>query len=191
MVKRVFDVFLAFVIGGMLLVPMFFIWVLVSITSGSNGLFYQQRIGRYGKQFTIYKFKTILWEGEKPRITRLGKYLRKYKIDEVPQLYNILNGTMSFVGPRPDLAGFYDVLEGEDRKVLLLKPGLTSRASILYFNEEDLLQEQENSEEFNKNVLFPAKVKLNLNYYYTQSLRTDLSILKDTFICLVQAAFRS
>lgn len=191
MVKRVFDVFLAFVIGGMLLVPMFFIWVLVSITSGSNGLFYQQRIGRYGKQFTIYKFKTILWEGEKPRITRLGKYLRKYKIDEVPQLYNILNGTMSFVGPRPDLAGFYDVLEGEDKKVLLLKPGLTSRASILYFNEEDLLQGQENSEEFNKNVLFPAKVKLNLNYYYTQSLRTDLSILKDTFICLVQAAFRS
>lgn len=186
MVKRVFDILLALMLFFLLAIPMLFIWLLVSITSRSNGLFCQQRIGRYGVSFTIYKFKTILWEGEKPRVTCLGRCLRKYKIDELPQLYNILNGTMSFVGPRPDLKGFYDTLEGEDRKVLLLKPGLTSRASIRYCDEEALLREQQNPDNFNRQVLFPEKVKLNLEYYYTRSIKVDLLILKDTFVCLLK-----
>lgn len=190
MSKRFFDVTLALVISFFLILPMLFVWILISVETKSNGLFCQQRIGQYGNKFIIYKFRTILWDYEEPRATRLGRYLRKYKIDEWPQLFNILNGTMSFVGPRPDLEGFYDSLEGEERKVLLLRPGLTSRASLVFFNEEALLSKQEDPIGYNKKIVFPEKVAMNLNYYYDNSVAKDLVIIKETLFYFVKLLFK-
>lgn len=190
MSKRFFDVLLAVLLSVFLVLPMLLIWILISVDMKMNGLFCQQRIGQYGNTFTIYKFRTILWDCQGPRVTRLGGYLRKYKIDEWPQLYNILNGTMSFVGPRPDLEGFYDSLEGEDRKVLLLRPGLTSRASLIYFDEEILLSKQQDPVVYNKNVVFPEKVAMNLDYYYDNSVTKDLVIIKETVFYFMKNLFK-
>ena len=109
-----------------------------------------------------------------------GKFVRKYKLDELPQLWNILIGDMSFVGPRPDIPGYYDALEGENRKILELKPGLTSEASIKYRNEEMLLQSVSNPKKYNDETIFPDKVKMNLNYYYNHNLLIDLKIILKT-----------
>ena len=190
MSKRLFDVTLALVLSLFLFLPLLFFWILIGVETKSYGLFCQQRIGQYGNKFTIYKFRTILWDNEEPRVTRLGHYFRKYKIDEWPQLYNILNGTMSFVGPRPDLEGFYDSLEGEDRKVLLLKPGLTSTASILFFNEEVLLSEQDDPIGYNKEVVFPKKVAMNLAYYYDNTITKDLAIIVKTLFYFLKSPFK-
>ena len=109
-----------------------------------------------------------------------GKFLRKSKLDELPQLLNIIKGDMSVVGPRPDIPGYYDLLEGENRKILELKPGLTSEASIKYRNEEELLQSAINSKQYNDEIIFPDKVKMNLNYYYNYNLLIDLKIILKT-----------
>ena len=113
-------------------------------------------------------------------ISMFGKFLRKSKLDELPQLFNIINGDMSVVGPRPDIPGYYDLLEGENRKILELKPGLTSEASIKYRNEEELLQSAINSKQYNDEIIFPDKVKMNLNYYYNYNLLIDLKIILKT-----------
>ena len=114
-------------------------------------------------------------------ISPLGRFLRKTKLDELPQLWNVLIGDMSFVGPRPDIPGYYDILEGEARKVLELKPGITSLASIKYRDEECILKTQNNPSEYNDTVLFPDKVKMNLDYYYNRSFFGDLKIILKTF----------
>ena len=116
-------------------------------------------------------------------------FLRKSKIDELPQLLNVLFGQMSFVGPRPDIPGYYDKLVGEDRKILELKPGLTSKASLKYFNEEFLLSTQPNPLEYNDSVIFPDKVKMSLEYYYKKSFREDLKIIFKTFSVLFMKPF--
>ena len=113
-------------------------------------------------------------------ISKLGAFLRNSKLDELPQLWNIVIGNMSFVGPRPDIAGYYDVLEGENRKILELKPGLTSLASIKYSKEELLLEQQENPLNYNDTVIFPDKVKMNLQYYYSNSVFIDVKIIWKT-----------
>ena len=110
----------------------------------------------------------------------MGAFLRNSKLDELPQLWNIVIGNMSFVGPRPDIAGYYDVLEGENRKILELKPGLTSLASIKYSKEELLLEQQENPLNYNDTVIFPDKVKMNLQYYYSNSVFIDVKIIWKT-----------
>lgn len=114
------------------------------------------------------------------RITPLGAKLRKFKIDELPELWNIFIGNMSFVGPRPDVPGYADKLEGEDRKILELKPGITGPASLKYANEEDILAEVENPIEYNNNVIFPDKVKINLDYYYNNNLFVDIKYIFKT-----------
>ena len=122
--------------------------------------------------------------GNNNKISPIGSFLRKYKIDELPQLLNILKGEMSFVGPRPDIEGYYDKLTGEERKILELKPGLTSEASIIFRNEEELLAKQNNPLKYNDEVLFPEKIRLNLDYYYNRSIFLDLKIILRTLLTL-------
>lgn len=179
MVKRLFDIFFSsmgfiFSFGFMVL-----FYVIASFDTRQNGLFSQQRIGQFGKPFTIYKLRTFGFSVEKP-VSRIGAFLRNSKIDELPQLWNIIRGDMSFVGPRPDIAGYYDVLEGNSRLILKLKPGLTSLASIKYANEEALLSTQENPLLYNDTVIFPDKVKMNLAYYHNHSLFIDVKIIWQT-----------
>jgi lipopolysaccharide/colanic/teichoic acid biosynthesis glycosyltransferase len=111
------------------------------------------------------------------RITSLGAVLRKYKLDELPELWNVLKGDMSFVGPRPDVPGYADKLEGEDRKILLLKPGITGVASLKYSNEEEILAEQEDPIKYNNEVIYPDKVRINLEYLKHQSFLLDIKII--------------
>lgn len=180
MVKRIFDFFFALV-GILLLSPMLLLcWLLACVDTHSNGLFLQTRIGQHGKQFVIYKFRTMHCKTTK--VSKLGAFLRRYKLDEIPQLFNILRGDMGIVGPRPDIAGYYDTLQGEERKVLELKPGLTSLAAIKYANEEQLLAQQETPLQYNDTVLFPDKVKMNLDYFYKRSFWGDVKIIWKTIV---------
>lgn len=180
--KRFFDVISAFV-GIVFLSPFLLLsCILASIATATNGLFIQQRIGQFGIPFSIYKLRTI--HPKQQTISGLGMFLRNSKLDELPQLFNVLNGTMSFVGPRPDIAGYYDQLMGEDRKVLELKPGITSCASLKYRNEELLLASQKNPKIYNDTVIFPDKVRLNLDYYYKRSFFGDFQIILRTIVCV-------
>jgi len=177
MAKRLFDI--CFAIIGLVLacgiIAVFFI--AASINTNQNGMFTQIRIGQYGKHFKIYKLRSMKEVLGNKYITSLGRFLRKYKIDELPQFYNILIGDMSFVGPRPDLPGYYDVLQGADREVLKLKPGLTGPASLKYAKEEELLAKVNNPLVYNDTVLFPDKVRINLNYQKHWSLWLDVKII--------------
>lgn len=150
--------------------------------------FRQKRVGQYGKLFTMVKFRTmsvghngtsVSVAGE-ARITPLGAFLRKYKLDELPELWNVLKGDMSFVGPRPDVPGYADKLEGEDRGILLLKPGITGPATLKYRNEEELLAQQPNPQKYNDEVIFPDKVRINLEYLRNNSLTGDIAIILKT-----------
>lgn len=162
----------------------FFGWIILlcvfiaTIDTQSFGIFSQDRIGQYGKKFAIFKIKSM--NDRLKTVTWFGRFLRKSKLDELPQLFNILKGDMSFVGPRPDVPGYYDLLEGENRKILELKPGLTSEASIKYRNEEKLLQSVVNPKFYNDEVIFPDKVKMNLEYYYNHNLLLDIKIILKT-----------
>jgi lipopolysaccharide/colanic/teichoic acid biosynthesis glycosyltransferase len=181
--KRIFDIL--FSVIGLLFVGwiIFLFFILATIDTKQNGFFIQKRIGRHGKKFTIYKLRTIKSDRSgKPMISFLGNFLRKSKIDEFPQLYNVLINDMSFVGPRPDIEGYYDKLEGEDRKLLELKPGITGPASLIYRNEYSLLLKYENPKEYNDKVIFPDKIKLNLEYYYNHSFFGDIVIIIKTVL---------
>ena len=138
-------------------------------------MFLQKRIGRYGIAFTIYKFRTI--DPESGQVSRVSRFMRKSKLDELPQLWNVVTGDMSLVGPRPDIEGYYDTLTGSDRKVLELRPGITGPASLKYFDEENLLGRQEDGQKYNDEVIFPDKVKINLAYLQERSLWLDIKII--------------
>lgn len=148
-------------------------------------IFTQKRVGQHGRLFTMYKFRSMMInhsgssisvQGES-RITPLGAKLRKHKLDELPELWNVLIGDMSFVGPRPDVPGYADKLEGENRRVLLLKPGITGPASLKYRNEEELLAQQEDPQKYNDEVLFPDKVRINIEYLNHWSFWNDIKII--------------
>lgn len=184
--KFLFDRIASF-FGLLFLLPLLIIvGILIHIKMpGGPIIFRQQRVGKYGKLFTMYKFRSmtvshsgnsVSIKGEK-RITPLGAQLRKYKLDELPELWNVLIGDMSFVGPRPDVPGYADKLKGEDRRVLLLKPGITGPASLKYRNEEELLAEHENPQKYNDEVLFPDKVKINIEYLDNWSFWHDIKII--------------
>ena len=127
---------------------------------------------------------TITLEND-DRITNIGKKIRKYKIDELPELFNVFLGEMSVVGPRPDVPGYVNLLEGENRNILKLRPGITSKASIKYANEEALLLNQEDPVAYNDNVIFPDKVKMNLNYYENNNIWIDIKIIFATLFVLI------
>ena len=186
MIKRFFDLTSSF-IGILVLLPLILvISIVIKLDSKGPVFFKQKRIGKDGKLFTMIKFRsmsvvqksksTVSVKGD-VRITKVGAFIRKYKFDELPELWNVLVGQMSIVGPRPDVKGFADELQGEDRLILELRPGITGPASLKYANEEELLSHQENPEKYNNEVIFPDKVRINLDYYYNQNLFLDLKII--------------
>lgn len=187
--KRIFDIILALLALVLLSPVLLAVYLLIRIKMPDGSpIFSQKRVGRFGKLFIMYKFRSmsaghggssVSVAGEM-RITPLGAVLRKYKLDELPELWNILIGDMSLVGPRPDVPGYADQLEGEDRKVLELRPGITGPASLKYANEEELLAKVDNPQQYNDEVIFPDKVKINLDYYKHHSFVGDLKIIKDT-----------
>lgn len=158
---------------------------------GGSVIFKQKRVGQHGRLFTVYKFRsmTVAGEGktsiaaaEESRITPLGEKLRRYKLDELPELWNVLKGDMSFVGPRPDVPGYADKLKGEDRNILKLKPGITGPASLKYRNEEELLSNVSDPIAYNNDVIYPDKIKLNLYYYYHYSFVKDIQMIFCTVV---------
>lgn len=189
--KNIFDRIVA-------LLGLLFLWpVLVIVAfcikckmSGGPIIFKQKRVGQYGKVFTMYKFRSMVVNSSdssisvagESRITPLGAVLRKYKLDELPELWNVLIGNMSFVGPRPDVPGYADKLEGDARRVLELKPGITGPASLKYSNEEYLLSLQANPQRYNDEVIFPDKVRINLNYLKNRSFAYDLKLIVYTIL---------
>ncbi len=161
------------------------------MVTGNGPVFFRQiRIGQHAKPFSILKFRSmtlnhggnsISVKGES-RITPLGAILRKYKLDEIPELWNVLKGDMSFVGPRPDVKGYADQLKGEDRMLLSVRPGLTGAASLKYSKEEDILALQDDPIGFNDIVLYPDKVRIEINYIRHWSFRLDIKIIFYTLI---------
>jgi lipopolysaccharide/colanic/teichoic acid biosynthesis glycosyltransferase len=182
MAKRIFDIFFALMIILLFSWLLLILWCIAIVDTDTNGIFIQERIGQFGKKFKIYKFRSMQDNAasEERRISKIAQFLRKYKLDELPQLFNVLKGDMSIVGPRPDLPGYYDMLKGENRKILELKPGLTSLAALKYYNEEQLLARQQDPLWFNDQVIFPDKVQLNLDYYYHRRFWGDINIIIKT-----------
>ena len=189
--KSIFDRTASF-FGLIFLFPILIIvGILIRIKMpGGPVIFKQRRVGRHGKLFTMYKFRsmTVSHSGSsvsvrgENRITPLGAKLRKYKLDELLELWNVLIGDMSFVGPRPDVPGYADKLEGDDRRMLLLKPGITGPASLKYRDEEELLAEQENPQKYNDELLFPDKVRINIEYLDNWSFWNDIKIIIYTIL---------
>lgn len=189
--KYLFDRIMAFV-GLVVLSPILFVvWILIRIKMPDGpAVFTQKRVGKGGKLFTMYKFRsmsahhsgsTVSVAGES-RITQLGAKLRRYKLDELPELWNVFIGDMSFVGPRPDVPGYADKLEGDDRRVLQLRPGITGPASLKYRDEEVLLAAQANPQEFNDKVIYPDKVRINLYYLDHYSFVADIKMIIATVL---------
>lgn len=188
-IKRAFDLVVSaigLVLSGWLIL---LAWLAASWDTRSNGFFVQQRVGKDGRLFRVVKIKTMRPSRElsttvtrsgDPRITPLGRFFRKAKIDELPQLWNVLLGDMSFVGPRPDVPGFADRLTGEERRLLSIRPGITGPATLKYRNEEELLAAAEDPEAYNREVIWPDKVRINLDYIQHWSLGRDLRYIWQT-----------
>ena len=180
------------------LIGLFFLWPVLLVVAilikikmpGGPAFFTQKRVGRHGKLFTMHKFRSMMVShsgssvsvaGE-ARITPLGAKLRKYKLDELPELWDVLIGNMSFVGPRPDVPGYADQLKGDERRVLELRPGITGPASLKYRDEEELLAKVENPIEYNDTVIYPDKVRINLYYLDHYSFIKDIQMILCTVL---------
>lgn len=190
-IKYLFDKIAAFW-GIIFLSPLILIIYIIHkiIMPDGNFLFKQERVGQFGKIFHIYKIRTMKSEGNNnknfvttandDRILPFGKWLRRTKLDEIVELINVLKGDMSFVGPRPDVSGYADALQGSARKILELRPGITGPASLKYINEEEILAQVDNPQEYNDNIIFPDKVKINLDYYHNRTFWGDIIIIFKT-----------
>ena len=189
--KFIFDRVIA-LLGLLVLWPVLLVVaILIKIKMpGGPVIFKQKRVGKNGKLFTMYKFRsmTVGHNGSsvsvagESRITPLGAKLRKYKLDELPELWNVLIGDMSFVGPRPDVPGYADLLRGDDREVLMLRPGITGPASLKYRNEEEILANQSDPQRYNDEVIFPDKVLINRYYLHHFSFMKDIEIILCTVL---------
>lgn len=196
MAKRLFDIICS-LLGLLILFP-FLVVVAVAIALDSKGpiLFLQQRIGKGGEPFFLFKFRTMHVGADKgtaitvgnrdPRITRIGYYLRKIKMDELPQLINVLKGEMSFVGPRPEVKKFVDLYTSEQRRVLDVAPGMTDYASILFRNENELLAGKSDPVAFYVDHIMPQKLQLNLEYINSNNLWIDIKILFKTLVVILR-----
>ena len=197
MIKRGIDILFS-LIGLICLFPFFiFISFLIFITSKGGVFFVQLRVGKNNKDFKLYKFRTMVLNSDNKglltvgnndkRITKLGYYLRKNKLDELPQLINVLNGTMSLVGPRPEVRRYVNLYNSEQKSILDVKPGITDLASIMYYNENEILANSVNPEQTYINEIMPIKLELNKQYINEMSLLTDLKIIFKTFIKLINS----
>jgi lipopolysaccharide/colanic/teichoic acid biosynthesis glycosyltransferase len=166
-------------------------WVIATIETKSNGFFVQKRVGKNGKLFNVYKIKTMkkingidttITSSNDVRITKSGKFFRDTKVDELPQLFNILIGDMSFVGPRPDVEGYADKLQGDDRIILSIKPGITGPASLKYKDEEEILSKKINPKEYNDRIIWPDKIKINKEYLKNWTLKKDIMYIIKTVV---------
>jgi len=195
MVKRLFDIFFSLIGLIILIIPFLIISLLIAFDS-KGGVFYKQiRVGKSSVDFKLLKFRTMQTDADKAglltvggrdnRITKIGYGLRKYKIDELPQLINVLLGDMSLVGPRPEVRKYVDLYTNEQQRVLSVKPGITDYASIEYSNENELLGQSENPEQIYIHEIMPAKLKLNLKYISEQGVGTDLKIIFKTIAKIV------
>ena len=186
--KWCFDRIVALVGLIVLFWPLLIIGILIKIDSKGPVFFLQQRIGKGGKPFRICKFRTMSHQAQgdsitvadDPRITRMGRWLRHSKVDCLTELVNVLIGQMSFVGPRPDVPGYADQLQGDDRRLLQLRPGITGPASIKYRNGEELLAQQSDPKAYNDQVLWPDKVKINLDYLDHWTFWGDIKLILGT-----------
>lgn len=190
MFKRLFDIFCS-AVGIIILSPLFVIlWVAVKLESKGPAFFLQTRVGKNNLDFKLYKFRTMYLDSESrgqltvgmrdPRITKVGYTLRKYKLDELPQLFNVLLGDMSLVGPRPEVRKYVSLYTLEQLKVLSVRPGITDVASIQFINENELLAKADNPEEYYINHIMPQKLALNLEYINSNLLLKDVSLILKT-----------
>ncbi len=185
LLKRTFDLVVS-IVGLLALWWLILIaWIVASIDTHQNGFFVQERVGKNGELFKVIKIRTMrdnpairttVTQAHDPRITRTGALLRRSRIDEIPQLINVLMGQMSVVGPRPDVAGFADRLQGRDRIVLTIRPGITGPATLRFRHEEALLAQASDPEEYNRDVIYPEKIRLNREYIEQYSFWKDISI---------------
>jgi lipopolysaccharide/colanic/teichoic acid biosynthesis glycosyltransferase len=180
-VKRSFDILMS-VLGIIIFGWLIVLLIIISFfDTGENGIFIQERVGLEGKLFKIYKIRTFKKTSKnKLALTKYGQLLRSSKLDELPQLFNVLKGAMSIVGPRPDIIGFADKLSGDDRLILTVKPGITGPASIYFKNESEIINLSSNPDEYNKEVIWPKKIELNLEYIKEYSLLKDIKYLFKT-----------
>ena len=187
--KYIFDRLVS-LIGLLILWPVFIIIaILIKLKMpGGPVLFVQNRVGRHGKLFKVHKFRSMTMRKESDivtgvaavetrRITPLGERLRKYKLDELPELWDVMIGNMSFVGPRPDIPGYADQLQGEDKEILKLRPGITGPASLKYRNEEEILASVDNPQKYNDEIIYPDKVRLNRYYLHHYSFIKDIQMI--------------
>ncbi|HTA84374.1 MAG TPA: sugar transferase [Bacteroidia bacterium] len=190
MIKRLFDI-VAALSGIIILSPLLLIIALLIVVDSRGGIFYKQiRVGKDMKDFYLFKFRTMFSDSDKKglltvgmrdsRITKIGYTLRKYKFDELPQLFNVLNGTMSIVGPRPEVPKYVAMYTAEQKKVLSVRPGITDYASIEYANENAILAKAENPEELYVKEVMPAKLALNEKYIQEMGFATDIKIILKT-----------
>lgn len=189
--KRALDIGLA--LSGLLIFcfPMLLIGLAILCTMGCPVIFEQERVGRHGQVFCIKKFRTMrpnaltggtITVADDPRVTPLGRVLRRSKLDELPQLWNVLVGDMSFVGPRPDVPGYADRLSGPERQILDLRPGITGPATLTFRDEEVLLAQAEDPIRYNDDVIFPEKVRLNLQYVRNYNFLRDVGYILLTIV---------
>lgn len=197
-IKRIFD-FLVADASMVILWPLFIIIALIIKCSSKGPFFFtQKRVGKQGKLFTCIKFRTMYIDSEQygsittssdKRITPIGKILRKLKLDELPQFWNVFIGKMSFVGPRPDVEGYADKLKGNNRKILELRPGITGPASIFFRDEERLLASVDNPKDYNDRVIWPTKVKINMIYIEQWSFWKDIGYILITLFPVLDDIF--
>lgn len=197
-VKRSFDLLVALPALAILTPVIVGAAVAARFDTGQSGLFAQQRVGMHGHLVTVYKIRTMRGGGESTvttgadvRVTTLGRWLRSFKIDELPQLINVVRGDMSLVGPRPDVPGFADLLTGEERVVLSVRPGITGPASLRFRHEESLLATAADPEAYNRDVVYPAKVQINMAYVRDYSLLKDLRYLAQTVLQVMDRTERA
>ncbi len=195
MLKRVFDIICSF-LGIIILSPVFFVlWIAIKLESRGPAFFVQTRVGKNNKDFKLYKFRSMYLDAESRgqltvgmrdlRITKVGYNLRRFKLDELPQLFNVIKGDMSLVGPRPEVRKYVNMYSPEQMKVLDVCPGITDYASIQFINENELLAQATNPEEYYIKYIMPKKLEMNLEYIKSKQFFKDVSLILKTFFKII------